>query len=333
MSAPGIATRVPGHHEIPRFQRGRGTLGRKRFASVCSALARSSWMAIGALRGVSRLLQLGPLLVIALADAAIVRMTAHPTAPAVARSRAAWLHRWSRVVCSAMGLQVERRGFVPVSGVVIVSDTGLMDALALSSIAPFVFVVDMKVLRRPFIGWLARFAGARFYDDRRPNDVERIHFMIERALQRRQLVVVFEPQDPLREPGFLPGFILAAGAQCSLTRVAIDNRAISRGRNSTDHDVAAAVMTQPRRIVAVTFHAPSLRLGGPNYFASKLWPEERILEQTVNITLRIRSTGDRADPMPHSDSICHRASIAAATDEETRHSIERWEAEGGLGGT
>jgi hypothetical protein len=233
----------------------------------------------------SRLLQLGSILVIALADAAIVRLTTPPAAPALARSRAAWLHRWSRVVCCVLGLQVERHGFAPVSGLVSVNHMSLIDALVMSAMAPFVFVVGIEVRRRPVIGWLARFAGTRFHDDQRPNDVARIHFMIERALQRRQVVVVFHPRDPLREPWFLPeSFLQETGAQCSLTAAAIRYQVSERRCGAAAQDTAAGLMMQPRRIAAVTFHPPSFHSGDRNCLARQLWSEARTLEQIGSVT-------------------------------------------------
>jgi hypothetical protein len=251
--------------------------------STCSALVRWFRLGIDALRGMSRLLQLGPILVIALADAAHVRLTTPPSAPALSRSRAAWLHRWSRVVCCILGLRVERHGFVPASGLVIVRYTSLVDALVLSAIAPFVLVMGIEVRRRPFIGWLARFAGTRFHDDQMPHDVERIRFMIERALQRRQVVAILHRKDPLREPESLPElFLPTADAQCSLTAGAVWYQAIKRRGRAPIHDVAAGVLMRPRLAAAVAFHPPSLHLGDSKRLARQLWDEARTLGQLAD---------------------------------------------------
>ncbi len=114
---------------------------------------------IGLPRALPRHLSLRLILTIALVDAARIRLTTSPTATALARNRAAWLHRRSDLACSVLGLQIEREGYVPVSGLVNVDHMSLIDALLLSSMEPFAFVLDMGVHRRPMIGCLARLAG------------------------------------------------------------------------------------------------------------------------------------------------------------------------------
>lgn len=95
------------------------------------------WLSLGfgLGRGLFRLLAVGFALPIAVADAAHTRWTTRPTAAAIARSRARWLHRWSHVMCWIFGFRIDRRGFVPPSGLVIVNRMSVIDALVLSSIA------------------------------------------------------------------------------------------------------------------------------------------------------------------------------------------------------
>src|SRR5262245_30295453 len=52
----------------------------------------------------------------ALVDAGLVRLTTTPTGIALAHARAAWLHRWCRVVRFVLDIRLMRRGFTPVSG-------------------------------------------------------------------------------------------------------------------------------------------------------------------------------------------------------------------------
>ncbi len=127
--------------------------------SIYAALLCWWRLGCGLLRAVLRVSGLGLLVAAAAADAAIVRLTTNPTAAALARSRATWFHRWSTVACWVLGLEIERHGFVPVSGLVVVNELSFIDALLLASLTPLVFVVDRGVRCRPIIGSVARSGG------------------------------------------------------------------------------------------------------------------------------------------------------------------------------
>ncbi len=253
-------------------------------ASIHAALLRWWRLLCGLLRGALRLCGLGVVLMMAIADAALVRLTCNPAAAAIARSRATWFHRWSAVACWVLGLQIERHGFTPVSGLVIVNDLRLIDALLLASVAPFVFVVDMKVRRRPVIGCVARLAGALFRDRQRRSDIARINFMIERALKRRQLVVVFRTCHWLRGPALngFPSALLqpAVEARCSLTATVV------RNKRADSRNTAARILMQPRARVAIAFHPPAYHHGDRKQLAAQVWREVQALENHEIVAAR-----------------------------------------------
>ena len=241
----------------------------------------------GLLRASWRFLMLGLVLALALAHAAIRRVTVTPTGPALARSRAAWLHRWSVLACAVLGLEVEFEGFVPASGLVIVNHMNWITVLLLSSVAPFVFVLDLELRRRPVIGDLACLAGTLFRDRRRRRDVARINFLVARALQRRQLVVICRSCEWNPAPilsGFPSALLQPAADQPStLTAAAIRLRS---GAGHGRRDLPAIgrsgleILMQPRSFVTIAFHPPVFHHGNRKELAAQLWHEVRTLERS-----------------------------------------------------
>ena len=244
--------------------------------SIHAALLRWWRLVCGLARGSWRLMGLGVVLPMAIAHAAIVRLTTNPTATALARSRTAWFHRWSAVACWIFGFQIERHGFVTASGLVVVNDLSLIDALLLASVAPFVFVVDMGVRRHPVLGWIARLAGTLFRDRQRRCDIARINFMIERALKRRQIVVIFRTCDWLRDRVHegIPSALLqpAADARCTLTAAAVHHRP------PDSQNTAAGLLMRPRSRLTIAFHPPVFHHGNRKQLAEQLWREVQALE-------------------------------------------------------
>ena len=145
----------------------------------------------GLVRGVLRAFGLIAISIFAVVDAAIVRCVTEPTGSRLAHARAAWLHRWSRIARRVLGLQLDQRGFTPSSGIVVANHTSLLDAILVAAVRPCVFVAGAEVRRWPIVGLLARLGGTLFVDRHRRNDVARVNFMIQRAVQRRLLVVIF----------------------------------------------------------------------------------------------------------------------------------------------
>lgn len=227
-----------------------------------------------AVRAMLRVVVLAGLYPLALADAAWLRIVTTPNGSALAHARAAWLHRWSRIARRVLGLRLDQRGFTPVSGIVVANYTSLLDAIVLAAVRPCVFVAGAEVRRWPVVGLLARLGGVLFVDPRRRNDAARISFMIQRAVQRRLLVVVFP------KCGGTGGAVLrtfasalfqpAAELGCTLTAAAIDYRA-ERGR-------PAPIFPREARAV-IAFSAPAFRRGGRKQLARQL--HEEVLEQKL----------------------------------------------------
>jgi hypothetical protein len=147
--------------------------------------------AVDRIRALGRAVTLAALYPLALADAVWLHVVTTPTGTAFAHARAAWLHRWCRIVCRVLGLRVEQSGFSPVSGMVIADDSSLLAAVLLAATHPCAFVVGEHVKRWPVVGLLARLGGTLFVDTGRRHDLARINFMIQRVLRRRLLVVIF----------------------------------------------------------------------------------------------------------------------------------------------
>jgi hypothetical protein len=158
---------------------------------------------------------------IALADAAHVRLVTTPTGSALAHARAAWMHRWCRVVRCVLGIRLEQRGYTPVSGIVVADRGSVLEAILLAAVRPCVFVAGAEARRWPIVGWLARLGGVLFVDPARRADTARINFMIQRAVQRRLLVVIFpECRGAFGSALFQP----AAELGCTLTAAAVVHR-------------------------------------------------------------------------------------------------------------
>jgi 1-acyl-sn-glycerol-3-phosphate acyltransferase len=241
-------------------------------------------------RGTVRIFGLLLIAVLAVIDAGIVRLVTEPTGSHLAHARAAWLHRWSCLVCCALGLRVKKQGFIPASGIVAANHIGLFDAIVLAAVRPCVFVAGNEIRHRPFLGWLARLSGALFFDRSRLHDITRINFMIRRAVQRRLLVVVFP------ERGFFDGPVLRAFTSalfqpavelgCTLTAAAIGYQANASADDtpplfaespSLFHQIAR-LAAQCRSGATIAFGAPIYRRGDRKRLARQLRREVFVLQ-------------------------------------------------------
>jgi hypothetical protein len=174
--------------------------------------------------------------VCAVADAIITRIVAVPTAVAMAHARAAWLHRWSRAARWVLGVRVGQRGVTPASGIITANYSCIFDAILLAAVRPCVFVAGAEVRRWPVIGLLARLGGTLFVDPRRRSDVARVNFLIERAVRRRLLVVIFpecgSPEGARLSPFASALLQPAVELGCSLTAAAFTFEALRDGEYS-----------------------------------------------------------------------------------------------------
>ena len=235
-----------------------------------------------AIRAVLRITILAGLHPLALADAAWLRLVTTPTGTALAHARAAWLHRWSRIARRVLGLRLEQRGFTPVSGIVVANHTSLLDAILLAAVRPCVFVAGAEVRRWPIVGFLARLGGTLFVDHQRRHDVERVNFMIQRAVQRRLLVVIFPEcggSDGTTLRGFTsPLFQPAAELGCTLTAAAINYRIECHRDGATPlfakktrfFSQLAHLLARCRAHAVIAFSAPTFHRGDRKHLARQL---------------------------------------------------------------
>jgi 1-acyl-sn-glycerol-3-phosphate acyltransferase len=246
----------------------------------------SAWLVMmrtgQAVRAILRATVLAVLYPLALADAAWQRLIATPNGSALAHARAAWLHRWSRIARRVLGLHLSQRGYTPVSGIVVANHTSLLDAILLAAVRPCVFVAGAEVRRWPIVGVLARLGGTLFVDPHRRNDTARINFMIQRAVQRRLLVVIF-PECRGADGTTLRAFTSAlfqpaAELGCTLTAAAINYR--QEGDN--DHSTPlfsqktrglrqlAHLLTRCGARAVIAFSAPTFRQGDRKHLTRQL---------------------------------------------------------------
>jgi 1-acyl-sn-glycerol-3-phosphate acyltransferase len=237
------------------------------------------------LRAIPRAAVLAVLYPCAVADAVWKRIIVTPNGTAIAHARAAWLSRWSRVACRVLGLHLEQRGFTPVSGIIVANHTSVIDAILLSAVRPCVFVAGAEVRGWPVVGVLARLGGTLFVDPHRRNDTARINFMIQRAVRRRLLVVIF-PECRGTDGTTLRAFTSAlfqpaAELGCTLTAAAISYRA-DRDFNhhtplffkKTHSLISLTHLFSPYRTMAsIAFSAPSFRRGDRKQLARQLREE------------------------------------------------------------
>ncbi len=246
----------------------------------------SAWLVMvragQAIRAILRATVLAVLYPFAVADAAWQRVVATPTGSALAHARAAWLHRWSRIARRVLGLHLSQRGYTPVSGIVVANHTSLLDAILLAAVRPCVFVAGAEVRRWPIVGVLARFGGTLFIDPHRRNDIARINFMIQRAVQRRLLVVIFPEcrgSDGTALRAFTSAlFQPAAELGCTLTAAAIDYRQEGDNAHSTPLFSQKTrglrqlghLLTRCGALAVIAFSPPTFRRGDRKQLARQI---------------------------------------------------------------
>ncbi len=93
-------------------------------------------------------------------------------------ARAAWQQTWARRFLQVLNVEVELRGALPESGVLVANHLSYLDIAALALACPMAFVAKAEVRHWPLLGWLARCGGALFVDRERRSDIARLapHF-------------------------------------------------------------------------------------------------------------------------------------------------------------
>ena len=108
-----------------------------------------------------------------------------------ARERAEWLHRVCTRALRRTSVTVEHSGEIPKSGLVVANHLSYADILALSQLAPFIFIAKKEVRRWPIFGWIAWKAGTLFVDRERKLETGRMNDSIGDALRAGLRVVLF----------------------------------------------------------------------------------------------------------------------------------------------
>jgi 1-acyl-sn-glycerol-3-phosphate acyltransferase len=108
-----------------------------------------------------------------------------------AAQRADWLHRGCARALRRLNITVELGGEIPASGLIVANHLSYLDILALSALAPFVFIAKKEVRSWAIFGWMAHTAGTLFVDRERKLDTGRVNESVSEALSAGLPVVLF----------------------------------------------------------------------------------------------------------------------------------------------
>jgi 1-acyl-sn-glycerol-3-phosphate acyltransferase len=132
------------------------------------------------------------LLLIGTSIQAVIEFAAHRLQDAMSLPRRAeWLHRSCVKAVTRLGITLDVDGSFPSRGLLVCNHLSYIDVLALSAIAPCVFVAKRQVRSWPLFGRLARFGATIFVDRDRPSDTGRASTQLARALAAGIVVVLF----------------------------------------------------------------------------------------------------------------------------------------------
>jgi lyso-ornithine lipid O-acyltransferase len=124
-------------------------------------------------------------------EAAVDLAACRVRGPHTLAQRAEWLHRSCQKAVWRLGIKVDAIGRFPVRGLLVSNHLSYVDVLALSAIAPCVFVAKRQVRCWPLFGQLARFGATIFVDRDRPSDTTRANTQLGQALAAGLVVVLF----------------------------------------------------------------------------------------------------------------------------------------------
>lgn len=105
--------------------------------------------------------------------------------------RAEWLHRSCVKAVTRLSITLDVDGPFPSHGLLVCNHLSYIDVLALSAIAPCVFVAKRQVRSWPLFGGLARCGATIFVDRDRPSDTARASTHLRQALAAGIVVVLF----------------------------------------------------------------------------------------------------------------------------------------------
>src|SRR5437764_14423329 len=105
--------------------------------------------------------------------------------------RAEWLHRTCKRLLRRLRIPVEHVGEIPADGLIVANHLSYLDILALSALAPFVFIAKKEVRSWAIFGWMATTAGTLFVDRERKLDTGKVNESVGEALAAGMRVVLF----------------------------------------------------------------------------------------------------------------------------------------------
>lgn len=117
----------------------------------------------------------------------VIRAGGLPTIDA----RARWLQRGSRRVLRVFQAELDVSGQVPSRGLLVCNHLSYLDILALSAVAPSIFVAKLDVRQWPVFGWFARLGGTLFADREHRAQVGPLMHALRAVLDQGALVVLF----------------------------------------------------------------------------------------------------------------------------------------------
>ncbi len=118
--------------------------------------------------------------------------------------RAEWLHRTCARALRRLSIPVEHSGDIPESGLIVANHLSYLDILALSAIAPFIFIAKKEVRSWPIFGWIAAKAGTLFVDRERRLETGKVNESVSGALRAGLRVVLFAEGTSSDGSGVLP---------------------------------------------------------------------------------------------------------------------------------
>src|SRR5882724_5225296 len=118
--------------------------------------------------------------------------------------RAEWLHRACSRALRRMNIPVKQGGDIPAAGLIAANHLSYLDILALSALAPFVFIAKKEVRKWPVFGWMAKTAGCVFVDRERKLDTGKVNEDVAAALKAGLRVVLFPEGTSSDGSGVLP---------------------------------------------------------------------------------------------------------------------------------
>jgi 1-acyl-sn-glycerol-3-phosphate acyltransferase len=212
--------------------------------------------------------------------------------------RAEWLHRACSRALRRMNIPVERRGEIPASGLIAANHLSYLDILALSALAPFVFIAKKEVRKWPVFGWMAKTAGCVFVDRERKLDTGKVNEDVAAALRAGLRVVLFPEGTssdgsgvlPFRPSLFEPA--ISAGAQIIPTYIGY---AVSSGSVANNVAYWGEMTFFPHALKLFSIASISVNIQfGPTM--SNLQDRKQAADATRNEVLRLAGiSGEKSD--------------------------------------